>query len=101
MKKTLLALGLLATSSTFAHTPITLMATSQQHAAIPIDKVSSLVKQYVYADDYRQVKVQVIFEQHKPSHLLIYTFSSKQHRVQVARLNINANYEATDTLQQH
>lgn len=100
MKKTLAAFGLLASSTVFAHTPITLMATGQHHAAIPIDKVSELVKQNLYADDFRQIKVQVVFNQQKnPDHLLMYLFAKTSHRVQIARLDINASYQATKNIQ--
>ncbi len=87
-------------TSAMASTPITMFTTSHGNSAAPIDKIAQLVKDNVYTNDYRAIKTQVIHNKsHAPSYVLMYLFSKKFHKVEVARININDKYQAIGNIQ--
>ncbi len=88
----------LATSAV-ANTPITAF-NSNTYSLVPMNKIVQLVKANVTTDNYRAIKTQVIHNKsHASSYVLIYLFSKQYHKVDVARLNINDQYQAIGKLQ--
>lgn len=82
-----------------AGTEINLFDTNHSNATVPLTKITNIVKSYFDIDQYRAVKIQVINNaQNKPDHILVYLFSKKYHGFQVARLNINSEYQVSNVL---
>lgn len=102
LKKCLVAAALLASSAAQANTPITLMTTSHGNSAVPLDRIVQLVKQNIYIDDYRQIKTQVIrTKSEQPNYVLVYLFSKKYHKVDIARIDINDQFQATGNVERN
>ncbi len=102
IKKCLVATALLAAATAQANTPITLMTTSHGNSAVPLSRIVQLVKQNIYVDDYRQIKTQVIRNKsNQPDYVLVYLFSKKFHKVEVARININDQFQATGNVERN
>ena len=98
----LLTVAVVFTGAAAASTDINLFNTTHSNSSIPLTTITNVVKSYFYIDQYRAVKVQVINNaEHKPDHMLVYLFSKKYHRVEVARLDINANYQVTNVLRDY
>lgn len=90
------------TGTAFARTDINLFNTNHTNSTIPLTTVTNTVRSYFYIDQYRAVAVQVINNaQHNPDHILVYLFSKKYHRVDVARMDINANYQVINVIRHY
>lgn len=87
---------------TNASPAISLFNSQQNLAEIPMDKITSLVTANFDITQYRNIKVQVIYNaKHQPDHVLVYLFSKAFHRVNVARININARYHGISVIKEY
>jgi hypothetical protein len=59
-----------------------------------LQQLNLIVKNNINVDNYRSVKTQIIYNSKKqPDHLLLYLFSKKYHRVDMARINISPEFK--------
>jgi hypothetical protein len=95
-KKNLLATltsAFIFSTSIYAGTPITLFNANNSAPNIPTQKIIHMIQTHFDANQYRTIKFQVINNtKQKADHVLVYLFSKKYHRMDVARMNIDTNY---------
>lgn len=76
-----------------ANTQIKFFSSENQITTIPIEKLTKIIQQYVNINNYRNIKVQLIYgQQNRPHHLLVYLFSKEFHSFEIYRIDIDASY---------
>lgn|SRR3990167_4021984 len=70
--------------------------------AVPMGKIDAIIKSNFQVDQYRNIKVQVIYNAaHSPDHILVYLFSKKYHSVDVAKVKINSQFYGTEVVKNY
>ena len=78
-----------ATATTFS-----LLASKQAAIAPPVNRVKQLVLANVNTLPYRDTRAQVIYGRNKqPDHVLVFLISKKTHKLDITRIDVNAQYE--------
>lgn len=92
----LLSSSVLFATETTAQTPVLLLKSKFDSAAISQTEMTQLVKQHFDINQYREVRTQVIYnQQHQVDHILVYLFSKKYHHFNTARMDVNAKLQVT------
>ncbi|MES2218406.1 MAG: hypothetical protein V4501_08335 [Pseudomonadota bacterium] len=62
--------------------------------ALPAANIEQLVKTSIDTSPYREIKAQVIYGRAlTPDHVLVFLFTGKKHRVDMARIDVNAHFK--------
>ena len=93
------AFSLLNSLTVIAEPSIKLFSNKYGNAHVSMEKITQLVNRHFDVNQYRQVKVQVIYnEKQQPSHLLVYLFSKKFHHVEIARMNLDPSFNSISVI---
>jgi hypothetical protein len=100
MKKVLIVLlaqSLLGISLASANTPVSIIGSKFESRAIPENALLTSIKARFDVEKYREVRAQVIYtsQGEKPDHLLVYLFVNGVHKVNFAKVGLDANYGLT------
>lgn len=89
----LLVLALLGSSLSYAAVPIKVLPTK---SVIPskdtIQQIKKIITTHFNLNSVREIRVQLIVnKKHQPDHLLVYLLAKQQHKVEMARVDVDAD----------
>lgn len=101
MQKRLLFVFMLSFTSAFAAEDVQLLNSRSPIKGLSEEQVVASVKQQFNLGDYRMVKAQPITGAHGPSHLLVYLFSKGVHRVDFAKVELDASFKPVSVVRNY